>query len=179
MKPINKHPSYLIDESGNVWSTKRKVFLKPDVAKLGYRRVTLCDNSITKRYLVHRLVAEAYIPLVSGKDIVNHIDSNPNNNHFTNLEWCTLSENTLHGVAHGDVMKAVLAGSKAAKDKNDADTKAKFMSLLGDRFHAFYIKNRKRYVTYACQICSVVRDSRTDCAPFRNRAGVCNSCSKG
>ena len=46
--------------------------------------------------MVHRLVAETFIPKVDGKPQVNHIDGNPQNNKVENLEWVTNAENTLH-----------------------------------------------------------------------------------
>ena len=47
--------------------------------------------------LVHRLVAEAFIPRVPGKAFVNHKDENRANNKADNLEWCTVKENINYG----------------------------------------------------------------------------------
>jgi hypothetical protein len=46
--------------------------------------------------LVHRLIARAFCPKEDGKDIVNHLDGNKDNNDADNLEWCTPRENSQH-----------------------------------------------------------------------------------
>jgi hypothetical protein len=69
--------------------------------KNGYVRVDLSRNGERKHFFVHRLVAGAFIELVDGKTIINHIDNNPANNLVSNLEWCTHKENSAHAQAQG------------------------------------------------------------------------------
>lgn len=59
-------------------------------------RVSLWKDGKHKDYLVHRLVAEAFIPRVESKNFINHIDGNPRNNNVSNLEWCDHTENNNH-----------------------------------------------------------------------------------
>lgn len=59
----------------------------------GYMCVHLSKDSNTKWFLVHRLVASAFVPQSEGNEIVNHIDNNPSNNKASNLEWTTYKGN--------------------------------------------------------------------------------------
>jgi len=60
--------------------------------KSGYISATLNN----KTFIVHRLVAQAFISNPENKRCVNHIDGNKSNNYYKNLEWCTHSENAYH-----------------------------------------------------------------------------------
>lgn len=62
----------------------------------GYLFVCAKENGRRKNLLIHRLVAEAFIPNPENKPEVNHIDGNPHNNRVDNLEWVTSSENRKH-----------------------------------------------------------------------------------
>ena len=65
----------------------------------GYHFVHLWKNNKSKRFYVHRLVAEAFIPNPKNLPIVNHKDENKGNNVKSNLEWCTCKENVNYGTA--------------------------------------------------------------------------------
>jgi len=67
----------------------------------GYLRVKLSNNGYSKRVMLHRIIAEAFIDNPNNKKCVNHINHNRKDNRIENLEWCTHSENTLHAVKHG------------------------------------------------------------------------------
>ena len=69
----------------------------------GYYRVPLTGtNHIKKYYLVHRLVAEAFIPNPDNLPEVNHKDSNKANNNIKNLEWCSRTYNIKYGYENGE-----------------------------------------------------------------------------
>lgn len=58
--------------------------------------VNLHNDSIQKKYSVHRLVAKAFIPNPENKPQINHINGLKHDNRIENLEWCTHSENMIH-----------------------------------------------------------------------------------
>lgn len=84
---------YAITSCGKVWSYKSKKFLKPGANTDGYLRVDLRKDKERKQFLIHRLVAEAYIPNPNNYDTVDHIDFDRTNNCVNNLQWMSHSEN--------------------------------------------------------------------------------------
>lgn len=68
----------------------------------GYMRVTVrLKGKPGKQVRVHRLVGEAFIPKVEGKDVINHISGNKQDNRVENLEWTDTKGNTIHAKEHG------------------------------------------------------------------------------
>lgn len=93
---------YQVSNTGRVRSlnyngTRKTKVLKQITDKLGYKRVNLFKNNKKKNYLVHRLVALAFIPNPNNYPIINHKDENPSNNYYKNLEWCTYEYNNNYG----------------------------------------------------------------------------------
>lgn len=74
--------------------------LKPG-SSVGYPSVVIGNAGNKKPIKVHRLVAEAFLPKIEGKNYINHKDSNRKNNCVDNLEWCTPQENFLHAMQNG------------------------------------------------------------------------------
>ena len=54
-----------------------------------------------KKYGLHQLVCQTFLPNLENKPFVNHIDGNKANNSLENLEWATCSENNLHNFKIG------------------------------------------------------------------------------
>ena len=73
-----------------------EIILKPFMCGSGYQEVILKINGQRKPKLIHRLVADAFIPNPTNKKEVNHKDGNKFNNDYTNLEWVSSSENIRH-----------------------------------------------------------------------------------
>ena len=89
---------YAITSCGKVYSYKSKKFLNPRVDKDGYLAVGLYDDAGKRKYwLIHRLVAMAYIPNPDNKPTVNHKDENKTHNWLNNLGWMTMAEQNIYG----------------------------------------------------------------------------------
>ena len=74
---------------------KKGKILKQSENSKGYLRIQLTSNKgQRKRMFVHRLVAQHFVKKEEGKNIVNHLDCNPKNNCYNNLEWTTLKGNS-------------------------------------------------------------------------------------
>lgn len=116
MKPIKNYEGlYAINPFGDIRSMDRNVKgidgatypkkgkqLSPSInAQTGYLQVDLWRENKGKRFYVHRLVAETYIPNPDSKPEVNHKDGNRTNCAVTNLEWVTSSENSFHAYQIG------------------------------------------------------------------------------
>ena len=90
---------YIINKKGEIKSVKRNTFKIPQRKKLGYYDVQLFKRGISNRYLIHRLVAIAFLPNPHNYSQINHIDEDKGNNHVDNLEWCTPKYNQRY--SHG------------------------------------------------------------------------------
>lgn len=95
IKAITGYEKYKIDSVGNVYKHDGTI-VKPHKTNHGHEKVTLYKDGKCKRFFVHRLVALEFLDKVEGKEVVNHIDGNKENNDFNNLEWVTQSENVKH-----------------------------------------------------------------------------------
>lgn len=84
-------------KSLNYNHTRQEQILKPSTTKKGYQRIHFSKDGKQRMFLVHRLVANAFIPNPNNLPQVNHIDENPSNNHISNLEWCDCKYNCNYG----------------------------------------------------------------------------------
>ena len=94
---------YQISNLGNVrslkyWGGKRIHAMSPIQMKNGYWVIRLYKDKGTKGFLIHRLVAQAFIPNPDNLEMVNHKDENKSNNCVDNLEWCTRSYNQIYSM---------------------------------------------------------------------------------
>lgn len=109
---------YQVSNLGRVRKlNKQKTILRQHDNK-GYFRCVLRKENKQIKYLVHRLVAQAFLPNPQGLPVINHKDENPSNNFIfindegdvvpekSNLEWCTLSYNNNYGTRNERIGKS-------------------------------------------------------------------------
>ena len=101
MLPIpNYEGIYWASSDGYV--TNGRIRLKTYVINSGYHCLKLHGaTGERKSFLLHRLVAETFLPNPENKPEVNHIDGDKGNCSVSNLEWMTSSENKLHALSTG------------------------------------------------------------------------------
>lgn len=108
-KDINGYVGlYQISNFGNVkslsryriWRNEFKLLkektLKAALNGRGYLMVILSKNKKRENLIIHRLVAEAFIPNTNNLPQVNHRNGIKTDNRVENLEWCTSKENNIH-----------------------------------------------------------------------------------
>lgn len=106
---------YEVSNLGKVRNAKTLHNLSAFKNSQGYYRLTLWKNNKQKKYSVHRIVAEAFIPNIHNKPQVNHIDEDKSNNKASNLEWCTQIENHNHGTINERISKTLINNTKKSK----------------------------------------------------------------
>lgn len=117
-KPIKGYEGlYKVSDTGEILSIKRnngygsrnEDRVRKFCIKFGYATIVLSKDDKVKTYLVHRIVAEAFIPNPKKLPQINHRDGNKLNNRVSNLEWCDHSWNQTHarklGIMGGERQK--------------------------------------------------------------------------
>lgn len=138
---------YQVSNEGRVKSLDRTVkswwgtqfvagrLLKPHTNKRGYSQVALCKNGKISVKLVHRLVAEAFIPNLDNKPCIDHIVPlrDGGTNHVENLHWCTYKEN----INNPKTIKIMVEWANSDKNKKRVSEQFK-----GNKNPNFYKKGK-------------------------------------
>ena len=105
-KVVPEHKYAMVNIEGVVKSTYTGNIMKPRVDKDGYWRVAIWVPTLkkSKKLLVHRCIALAFLPNPDNKTCINHMDCDRTNNSLDNLEWCSVAENNYHGMKFGSIV---------------------------------------------------------------------------
>lgn len=127
---------YQVSNTGRVRSlnyngTGKTKVLKPCISNMGYKLISLWKNGKGKSYLVHRLVAQAFLPNPNNYPMINHIDENKANNQVSNLEWCTNKYNINYGTRNERASNSMKGKYKG---KNNPSAKPVLMFTLDGEF---------------------------------------------
>lgn len=114
---------YYITEYGKAY-TLEGFELSTRTDRDGYKSVRLSKNGKSHTCYTHRLIAEVFLPKEAGRNEVNHIDGNKQNNTVANLEWVNHSENVKHAHLMGLIDK-----SKVSRQVIDTSTGQLFASI--------------------------------------------------
>lgn len=116
-----RNTQYIITEDGKVFNNKGKqlsIKIRKE-PKSSFKRayVNIQINNKQKQFTLARIIAEVYIPNPDNFPQVNHKDGNPLNNHYSNLEWCTQSDNIKHAIITG--LKPMLGENNTSSKLNE------------------------------------------------------------
>jgi hypothetical protein len=153
-KEIDNYSNYRIYNNGQIYGDYIKKYLTPSIVN-GYYRVSLWRDNIGKSCYIHRLVAQLFCDNSDNKPIVNHRDGNKLNNHYTNLEWVTCSENNKHAYIIG-LKKAVKRVNQYAKEDKDKRVPLRAFNNLEEAAESVKFKSKgvistiKSNISMAC-----------------------------
>ena len=120
-RDIKGFSKYEINEYGSIRNKSTHKELKSRINRNGYYQIKLYDDNMYQATVnVHRLVAITFCNGYKEGLVVNHIDGNKLNNHYSNLEWVTISENTKHAYDNnlGNMQEIQLRAAKMGANKH-------------------------------------------------------------
>lgn len=140
-RKIAGYENYSVSNYGRVRNDNTNKVFEGKKQNTGYIDIVLCHNGVRKHFLVHRLVATAFVPNPNNYPIVNHKDENKTNNNIGNLEWCDKSYNAKYGNA---TAKRIMNNCKTVRviiDGVEYNTMLDANRMLGVPYGA--LRNRK------------------------------------
>lgn len=103
--PTYEYPMYEVSNTGYIRNAHTKKILKTQINKQGYKTLSLSKDGKVRTVRVNRLIAQSFYGGSFGGLDVDHVDTNKQNNHISNLQFCTRKENVRCVVEHGIMSK--------------------------------------------------------------------------
>lgn len=137
----------------NSFSTNKEFIRKLSNTRKGYLRTGLMKDLKQKPFLVHRLVAIAFIDNPENKPEINHINGIKTDNRVENLEWVTTKENVIHSFEIGLSKRA----------KGDENKSSKLSYKKASEIRSSNLKNKELSIMYGVSISSIelVKSNKT------------------
>lgn len=128
---------YCVSSMGRIWSSNKGV-IKTPLNNCGYPHFNRRINGFSKRTLVHRMAALAFIPNPEGKKTVNHKNGIRSDNRVENLEWATSTEQNQHSVK--------VLGRRGGPNNHRKKTVVAINDATGERIEQKGIRALARYL---------------------------------
>ena len=129
---------YYVSNTGLIKNNTTGRILQSRLSKKGYLKCSISVNGKIQTVYPHRLVGLLFVDGYEEGLTIDHIDGNKTNNHVSNLEWVTNSENT---------QRAIRNGLRNTKGEYNPNAKLTKNDVIWIREH--YIKKDKDYSTKA------------------------------
>jgi hypothetical protein len=101
-KTIKEYENYEISNTDNVRNVSTQKILTKTINHDGYCYICLSKDNIQRKFSLHRLVDEAFIPNPDNLPEVDHIDRNKSNNNINNLRLVSHSTKTFNREYRGN-----------------------------------------------------------------------------
>lgn len=123
---------YEASTTGCIRNAKGNV-LKTYTTNSGYQCLKFTVNTVRRTFLLHRLIAQTFIPNPNNLPEVNHIDEDKTNNSIGNLQWVTSSQNKQHSMQTGTYDKIYTTKNSLGK-KHLPNTSSKYYNVGWDKY---------------------------------------------
>ena len=144
--------NYQVSNLGRIKNkiTNHILKLRP-INKHGYLGcvVTLGNKNNKKMIIVHRAVAECFIPNPNNYPQINHISGNKGDNSYLNLEWCTAKQNIKHAM-NNNLLQLYGENNPNSKLSNYDRIWIKEHYIKNDKIFGARALARKFNVTHQC-----------------------------
>lgn len=129
--PINGYESYVVCQNGDVIRADSGYIMKPHIDKKGYKRIKLFANGKhSQAFLLHRVIATAFIKNDNRHPIVDHVDRNKLNNTVSNLRWVSYKESAANCGGHKKRRKSLYKGVYPSGKKWAAMSYGKYLGVF-------------------------------------------------